>query len=69
MSNSTHNITLRDASSFSTERKKGGAAPVTSSAFSAVSDVRGALQACSDAVKADRAVTANSFGRATSVLN
>ena len=58
---------------FSTERKKGGSAPVDGSAagaaaFEAVTDVRGALAVCSAAVKSDRTVTANSIGRATSVL-
>ena len=54
---------------FSTERKKGGAAPVDgATAFAAVTDVRGALAVCSEAVKADRVVTANSIGRASSTL-
>ena len=55
---------------YSTERKKGGAAPVDgSTAFAAVTDVRGALAVCSAAVKTDRAVTASSIGRASSVLS
>lgn len=55
---------------FSTERKKGGAAPVAgATAFAAVTDVRGALAVCSAAVKADRVVTSNSIGRASSVLS
>lgn len=73
MTASTSKIVLRDPSSYSTERKKGGSAPVDGSsagaaAFEAVTDVRGALQVCSDAVKTDRTVTANSIGRASSVL-
>ena len=54
---------------YSTERKKGGAAPVASTAFAAVTSVRGALAVCSAAVKTDRTVTSNSIGRASSVLS
>ena len=68
MAATTHDTVVKNPSSYSTERKKGGAAPVAGADFSAVTDVRGALQVCSDAVKADRVVTANSIGRASSVL-
>ena len=65
----THDTVVKGASSYTTERKKGGSAPVNgATAFAAVTDVRGALQVCSEAVKADRAVTSSSIGRASSVL-
>ena len=73
MAATTHTVAVRPASAYSPERHIGGSAPVDGSAagaaaFEAVADVRGALAVCSAAVKTDRAVTANSIGRATSVL-
>lgn len=65
----THSVDVKAPSSYTTERKKGGSAPAAGADFSAVTDVRGALQVCSDAVKADRAVTSNSIGRASSTLS
>ena len=71
MSATTHDTVVKSASTFTTERKKGGAVAVDGSAagdaaFEAVTNVREALQVCSDAVKAERVVTANSIGKATS---
>ena len=69
MTATTHNIVQRKASVWSTERKKGGSAAVDGSAdFAAVTDVRGALDVCSEAWKAEHVVTSNSIGLASSVL-
>ena len=61
--------TVRPATGWSTERKKGGSAAVDGDAdFAGVTDVRGALAVCSEAWKAEHVVTNNSIGKATSVL-
>ena len=60
---------VRPATGWSSERKKGGSAAVTSADFAAVTDVRGALAVCSEAWKAEHVVAANRIGKATSVLN
>ncbi len=66
---------VRPASVFSTEKKKGGSAPLTSAAVTALaglttaSTVADVLDILSEVVEADRVVTANSIGRATSVDN
>ena len=67
MTAETFDITKRKATVWSTEKKKGGSAAVTAAAFVGVSDVNGALDACSAAWKAEHAVTSNSIGKAESV--
>jgi hypothetical protein len=70
MTATTHSIVQRKASVWSSERKKGGSAPVDgTTAFAAVTDVRGALDVCSAAWKAEHVVGPNRIGKATSVLN
>ena len=60
---------VRPATGWSTERKKGGSAAVTASDFAGVTDVKGALAVCSEAWKAEHVVAANRIGKASSVLN
>jgi hypothetical protein len=59
---------VRPASGFSTARKSGGSAAATGADFSAVTTVRGALELCSDAWKAEHVVAPNRIGKAASVL-
>ena len=75
MSATSHSIPQRSSSVFSTVRSKCGSTVLSSTALTAlaaattattVSDV---LDILSEAVKADRVVTGNSIGRATSVDN
>lgn len=75
MSAETFTAVVRPASVFSTEKKKCGSAPLTAAAVTALgalttaSDVSAVLDILSEVVEADRVVTANSIGRATSVDN
>ena len=65
-------ISQRKATGYSTERKKGGYAPLSAAdktALGSASTVREALDICSEAVKADHVVAPNQIGRATSVLS
>lgn len=69
MTATTHSIVQRPASSWSTEKKKGGSAAVDgSTAFAAVTDVSGALDVCSVAKKTEHVVTSSSIGKASSTL-
>ena len=67
--------TVRPASTFSTERKKGGSYVLTATAVTALgavttaSTVSDVLAILSTVTKDSHAVTANSIGKATSVLN
>ena len=69
MTATTSTAVVRPASTFSTERKKGGSALVSGASFAAVTDVRGALAICSTAWKTEHVVGPNRIGKATSVLN
>ena len=75
MSATTHTVVVRPSSVFSTEKKKGGAALLTSTAVTALSGVSTAttvsavLDILSEVVEADRVVTGSSIGRASSVDN
>lgn len=61
--------TVRPATGWSTERKKGGSAAVDGTAdFASVTDVNGALAVCSEAWKAEHVVAPNRIGKATSQL-
>ena len=66
---------VRPASVFSTEKKKCGSAPLTAlevgalGALTTANTVADVLDILSLAVEADRTVTSNSIGRATSVDN
>ena len=66
---------VRPASVFSTEKKKCGSAPLTATevgalgALTTANTVADVLDILSLAVEADRTVTSNSIGRATSVDN
>ena len=72
MSATTHTVVVRPSSVFSTEKKKGGAALLTSTAVtalagvSATTTVSAVLDILSEVVEANRAVTNNSVGRAGS---
>lgn len=69
MTATSSSIVQRKPSVWSTERKKGGSAPVAGATdFAAVTDVRGALDVCSAAWKAEHVVTSSSIGKASSVL-
>ena len=61
--------TKRPASGWSTEKKKGGTAALTSGDFTGVTDVSGALDVCSKAWKDEHIVAPNRIGKASSVLN
>ena len=71
----TYTAVVRPASVFSTEKKKCGSAPLTSTAVTALGAVTTAttvsevLDILSEVVEADRVVTSNSIGRASSVDN
>ena len=68
MTASTHDIVKRKATVWSRDRKNGGSAAVAgSTAFSAVTDVNGALDVCSAAWKAEHVVTSTSIGKASHV--
>ena len=75
MSAETFTTVVRPASVFSTEKKKCGSAPLTSlevgalGALTTANTVADVLDILSLAVEADRTVTGNSIGRATSVDN
>jgi len=75
MSATTHTVVVHPASVFSTEKKKCGSAPLTSAALtsfaglSTASTVADVLDILSLVVEADRVVTGNTIGRATSVDN
>lgn len=75
MSATTHTVVVRPASVFSIEKKKCGSAPLTSAALtslaglSTASTVADVLDILSLVVEADRVVTEDSIGRATSVDN
>lgn len=75
MSATTHTVVVRPSSVFSTEKKKGGSATLTSTAVTALAAVTTAttvsavLDILSEVVEADCVVTANTIGRATSVDN
>ena len=75
MSAETFTTVVRPASVFSTEKKKGGSAPLTANevgalgALTTANTVADVLDILSLAVEADRVVTSNSIGRATSVDN
>ena len=66
---------VRPSSVFSTEKKKCGSAPLTAAAVTSLGAVTTAttvaevLDILSEVVEADRVVTANTIGRATSVDN
>ena len=68
MSATTTNIVQRPATGWSTEKKKGGSAAVTGTAFAAATTVNDALDLCSAAWKAEHVVTSTSIGKASSVL-
>ena len=73
MTATTSSIVQRKPSVWSTERKKGGSAPVDGSlegdaAFENVTTVREALDVCSAAWKAEHVVTSSSIGKASSTL-
>ena len=62
-------IVQRKATGWSTEKKKGGSAPVAASDFASVTTVSEALDVCSEAWKAEHVVAPNQIGKATSVEN
>ena len=72
MTATTHTVVVRPSSVFSTEKKKCGSAPLTSAAVTSLGAVTTAttvaevLDILSEVVEADRVVTANSIGRASS---
>ena len=61
--------TVRPATGWSPERKKGGSAAVVGADFSACTTVNQALAVCSTAWKTEHVVGPNRIGKATSVLN
>ena len=68
MTATNHSIVQRKATVWSRDRKNGASAAVAgATAFAAVTDVRGALDVCSEAWKAEHVVTATSIGKASSV--
>ena len=67
MTATVHSIVKRKATVWSTERKKGGSAATAGADFAAVTDVRGALDVCSEAWKAEHVVTDTSIGKASHV--
>lgn len=73
MSATTHTVVVRPSSVFSTEKKKGGAALLTSTAVTALvgvstaTTVSAVLDILSEVVEADRVVTNNSVGGAGSI--
>ena len=67
MSATTSSIVQRPSTVWSPERKKGGSAAVAGADFAAVTDVRGALQVCSTAWKAEHVVAEGRIGKARSV--
>ena len=75
MSAEVFNAVVRPASVFSTEKKKGGSAKLTSAAVSALGAVTTAttvsevLDILSEVVEADRVVAPGRIGRASSVDN
>ena len=75
MTATTHTVVVRPSSVFSTEKKKCGSAPLTSSAVASLGAVTTAntvadiLDILSECVEADRVVAPNKIGRATSVDN
>ena len=69
MTATTTSIVKRPATVWSTEKKKGGSAAVAGTAFTAVTDVNGALDVCSAAKKAEHVVAEGQIGKATSVLS
>ena len=72
MTATTHTVVVRPSSVFSTEKKKCGSAPLTAAAVTSLGAVTTAttvaevLDILSEVVEADRVVTANSIGRASS---
>ena len=75
MTAETFTAVVRPASTFSTERKKGGAYTLTTAAVTALAavdettTVREVLAILSEVTHASHAVSANSIGKASSVLN
>ena len=75
MTATTSTAVVRPASTFSTERKKGGSYKLTSAAVTSLaalttaSTVSEVLAILSEVTHASHAVSANSIGKASSVLN
>lgn len=67
MTATTHDIVKRPATNWSPQKRWGGSAAAKAADFSGVTTVNDALDACSEAWKAEHVVTANSIGKASSI--